>query len=205
MSFGDRIAAAATAEFTRFGGLKETREPLKSRIGDYYRQVGAKYDGGNTDIAWSAAFVSKMAALAGAGDHFPYDIRHSEYVYRLILNHRRGIGVFRGWNAKGMSFRLGDILASNRQGSAPISFDYAAGHSEYSSHCDIVTEVVSPTEVVATGGNVGDGVARTRYHRVGGTWLNTRNARHQVFCLIRAIETPDEAEAEPSFTIMRLP
>ncbi len=205
MPLGDQIASKARDEFARFGGIKETREPLKSRIREYYRAVGANFDGGDTSIAWSAAFVSKMVALAGGGDHFPYNIRHSQYIYRLILNHRRGIGVFRGWNAKGSRLRLGDIIATNRQGSPIITFEWATGESEYSSHCDIVTELVSDTEIFAIGGNVGDSVTKTRFRQVGGLWMNAANATHQVFCLIRAIADPLDDQDAPNFTIMRLP
>lgn len=205
MAFGDFIALQAGLEFARFGGIAETREPLRSRIGDYYRAVGANFDGGDTKIAWSAAFVSKMVAQAGAGDHFPYNILHSEYVYRLIRNHRRGVGVFRGWNVHGARLRAGDIVASNRQGSPVIPFHKAEGNSHYFSHCDIVTQVVSGTEVVATGGNVGDTVAHTTFRQAAGIWMNAANAQHQLFCVIRAVGWPGEEEAAPDFTIMRLP
>lgn len=187
MPLGDSIAAAATAEWARYGGIKETREPLKSRIRAYYRAVKARYDGGDTDIAWSAAFVSKMVEQVGAGDNFPYNILHAKYVRQTILNGQRRMGVFQGFDAAGMTLRLGDIVASNRQGSKIITFKWASTHGSYFSHSDIVTDIFSETEVLATGGNVGDTVARTTFRNVGGIWMNARNSKHQVFCVIRAV------------------
>lgn len=205
MAFGDLIAASAIAEMARFGAVKETQEPLKSRIGEYYRAVGANFDGGDTAIAWSAAFVSKMVEVSGGGDHFPYNILHAEYIYRLIRNQRLGIGVFRGWNAHGVRLRLGDIVASNRRDKPPISFAWAEAKSSYFSHCDIVTQIPDDSHVVAIGGNVGDRIARTNFHRIGGEWRNTGNANHRIFCLIRAIGWPSEDQAAPNFVTMKLP
>lgn len=187
MPLGDAIAAAATAEWARYGGVKETREPLRSRIRAYYKAVRAKFDGGDTDIAWSAAFVSKMVELAGAGDNFPYNILHAKYVRRTIANGQRGMGVFRGLDARGMALLPGDILAANRPGKPPIRYEWAATHDSYFSHSDIVTTVFTDDAVIATGGNVGDTVARTEYRRVGDIWMNARNPKHQVFCVIRAV------------------
>ena len=70
---------------------------------------------------------------------------------------------------------------------------------------DIVTELISDTEIFAIGGNVGDSVTKTRLRRVGGQWMNAANATHQVFCLMRAIADPAEDLDPPNFTIMRLP
>ncbi len=186
MSLGESIAAAATAEWAQYGGIKETREPLKSRIREYYRAVKARYDGGNTDIAWSAAFVSKMVEAVGAGDNFPYNILHAEYVRQTILNGKRESGVFRGLDAAGMDLQEGDILATNRPDKKPISFAWAAAHDSYFSHSDIVTSVFEDA-VLATGGNVGDTIARTEYRRIGDRWIDSKNANHQVFCVIRAV------------------
>jgi len=76
---------------------------------------------------------------------------------------------------------LGDAIV------AAATAEQAATHGDYFSHSDIATEAFSETGVPATGGNVGDTVARTTYRSVGGTWMDARNAKHLAFCVIRAL------------------
>jgi hypothetical protein len=51
---------------------------------------------GADDVPWSAALISYMVHLAGAGTAFPYSAQHSVYFYRtindLIINRRRRSG-----------------------------------------------------------------------------------------------------------------
>jgi hypothetical protein len=203
--FGSILATLAIAERTRFLNKLETEEPLKSRIGEYYAAVGrSEFDGGDTKVAWSAAFVSKMVELAGGSVHFPYNIRHSEYIYRLIMNQRLNKGVFRGWNAHNVRLRLGDIVASNRQDAPPIKFNFAMAQDDYSSHCDIVTELPQDGMVFAIGGNVGDKIGRTKFSTVGGEWRNATNQNHRIFCVIRAVGWPGTAEPAPDFGGVRM-
>ena len=204
MNFGDLIAAAASNEFATFGGFTETREPLKSRIGVYFDALDETYDGGDTEIAWSAAFISFMVRLAGAGHHFPYHMLHSVYVHHLIRNKVLGVGVFRGYApTELLRPRLGDIVATNRQNKPPITYAYASANKSFFSHCDILTEVAADGTITAVGGNIGpDGrgrIARTTFRKADGMWRNTHNANHQVYCLVRATGWPSASEPAPDF------
>jgi len=99
--FRAELVRNAEEELARYGSLTAQQSPLKERIADYWHFLDPA---GPPFHAWSAAFISYMAHLAGAGETFRYSCRHSEYVHRAI-NARLG----REENAPFVGYRVDEV------------------------------------------------------------------------------------------------
>src|SRR5688572_698403 len=96
-AFSHELARNAQHELERYGGIPAIQSPLKERIQAYWDFLGHPDLHG---FAWSAAFISYMAHLAGAGDRFHYSFRHSDYIHRTINAHLANeAAAFRGYRA----------------------------------------------------------------------------------------------------------
>jgi hypothetical protein len=105
------------------------------------------------DFAWSAAFISYVMRIAGAGNRFPYSESHSTYIDAAVLGQSP---VLRAYAANAYAPRVGDLICTGRDGSAAMRFtDLPA--AQFPSHCDIVV-AEAPTELTVIGGNVDDAV-----------------------------------------------
>lgn len=136
------IVKVAKAEFTRFHGIDEGDQPLRSRIADYYEAGGGSrnLDPTVNSNAWSAAFVSFCAKQSGAtASQFKFNLQHSVFVQAAIANKDTGQGVFIGHRIAEYAPKLGDIIHHNRSGAA-LTFEFARDNAHYSSHSAVVVD-----------------------------------------------------------------
>jgi hypothetical protein len=187
--FADKLVQRAVAEHAEYQGLLENQGELKSRINVYWTFLHEPGRDGADGIAWSAAFISYMVHLAGAGDLFPYSGQHSVYFYRTIndrLGHRAR--PFLGHRVGEVEIRPGDILGMNRTLAPAIDYDWASHHADYKSHADIVVDVDGAGVIHTIGGNVGrePGEIGTKTFSVtGGGLANDAKPAQKVFVVLR--------------------
>ena len=104
-------------------------------------------------FAWSAAFVSYVMRIAGAGTRFPYSGTHADYINAARLN-PSGF-VVAAEPPPSYAPRRGDLICLWR--GRPLRFeDLTAGR--FASHCDIVV-ATRPGQLEVVGGNVDNTVA----------------------------------------------
>ena len=152
---------------------KPERMPgLWQRVGEYWflgqdaerREAGwtGKHDeyglefaaGQDGSYPWSAAFISYVMRIAGAGARFPYSPSHSTYINAGLADN--------GWVVKAHSIdtyapQLGDLICASR-GRRRIRFeDLPAG---FPAHCEIIV-TIAPGVISAISGNVDDAVTLT--------------------------------------------
>lgn len=116
------------------------------------------------DFAWSAAFVSYVMRMAGAGKGFPYNGNHHVYI-RAALRGDAGL-VIAAERPEAYAPQLGDLVCVGRAGNAGLRFDEAKALPAFKSHCDIVVSTTGPDSIGVIGGNVADTVA-LRHFPVG--------------------------------------
>lgn len=185
--FRAELVRNAEDELARYGKLLANESPLKERIEAYWRFLDPA---GPPFHAWSAAFISYMAHLAGACESFRYSCRHSEYVHRAINARLAGEenAAFVGFRTKERPIEPGDIVGMNRSDAPEIEYDWAAEQEVYKSHCDIVVSV-EPDAITTIGGNVGPapGMVGTKtWIWRDGVLLNAIKPAQRVFVVIRA-------------------
>jgi len=116
---------------------------------------GNEFDADRADyFAWSAAFISYVMRLAGAGDHFPYAASHYVYINAAA---RQALGHEQGWvitarRPKEYAPALGDIICTGRDRARRMRFDRLPARP-FPAHCDIVV-ASAPNELSVVGGNV---------------------------------------------------
>jgi hypothetical protein len=154
----------------------ERQEGLWQRVGEYWwlaMNAGApeaawtgKHDANGIEFparedgtyAWSAAFVSYVMRIAGAGTGFPYSATHSDYI---DLAREESLGRTSRWIVSAERVteyapRAGDLICRSRDFAPPLNYDdLPAGH--FASHCDVVV-LAQAGQVTAVGGNVDDAV-----------------------------------------------
>ncbi len=174
--FGQTVADPA-ADATRT--IKPEREQgLWQRVGDYWwmgLNAGAaesgwtgKHDGqGNVfppdqdgDYAWSAAFISYVMRMAGAGARFPYSADHADYINAA---RRVSLGQTTQWlvsaeRVQDYAPQLGDLVCFGRGGARGLRFEDLPTPTLFTSHCDIVVDTHLPGQISVIGGNVEDAV-----------------------------------------------
>lgn len=157
---------------TEIDGVKEKDTP--QRINDYWRSVDRpNLSGLDTDVPWSAAFISWDIESAGVPrDLFCPSARHTIYVERMVERARRPGAVFIPHAVAAYAPKVGDLLCAARDtgGTSLENLNRGPGH------CDIVVEV-RPGEVHAIGGNVGDSVTRSVFPLDESGFLSPISAR----------------------------
>jgi hypothetical protein len=156
----------------------EREEGLWQRVGEYWwlgLNAGSpesdwtgKHDGkgrvfppdDDGDYAWSAAFISYVFRIAGAGARFPYSADHAVYI-----NAAREVSL--GKTAKWLvsAQRLqdyaplpGDLVCFGRGSAKGLRFEDLPTAALFPSHCDIVVDTGTPGSIKVIGGNVQDSV-----------------------------------------------
>jgi hypothetical protein len=149
--------------------LRPDQQPgLWQRVGDYWwlsmdagaRESGwtSRYNDSGTPYvadapAWSAAFISYVMRMAGAGPSFPYSPLHADYINAAA----RGEGVLRAQRLSTYAPQLGDLICYGRGARArALTFDDLPA-PRFFGHCDIVTGI-TPGQLQVIGGNVAGGV-----------------------------------------------
>lgn len=190
-----RIVAVLLDEWRRFGhqvvvgstihhrGRHETERGFDRRIGLFWRYgTGLRYDGDDTDQAWSAAFISYVMRRAGVPDHlFPRSRRHSTYIHYAQQNTKAADpdALFVAHRLTEYRPKPGDLVAYTRAGRA--DYDRYVERARYKSHTDIVT-YVRPGEIGVIGGNVKNSVSLKRVEIGAGGRVT--DDRHKWFAVI---------------------
>jgi hypothetical protein len=155
----------------------ERQQGLWQRVGEYWwlaMSAGAPesawtgmHDGNGAvfpasqdgSYAWSAAFVSYVMRIAGAGARFPYSASHSDYI---DLAKQMRLGRATNWLVvaeapEAYAPQPGDLICLGRGAARDLSYDdLPAGH--FPGHCDIVVDSSVPGQISVVGGNVDDAV-----------------------------------------------
>ena len=157
--------------------IPSRQEGLWQRVGDYWwigqdvgtraslwtgrtDETGAEFPPEEADsYAWSAAFISYLMRVVGAGDRFPSAPAHATYIDAA---RRQASGEQSGWaivaqRPEQYTPRLGDLICTGRDEAAGIGFDDLPA-SHFPAHCDIVV-AIRPGVLSIIGGNVGSAVA----------------------------------------------
>ncbi|HEV2302339.1 MAG TPA: DUF2272 domain-containing protein, partial [Stellaceae bacterium] len=113
----------------------------------------------NGYYAWSAAFISYVMRLAGAGNKFVYSEAHTDYINAA---RRHGLGEEPGLAItaeppQSYAPQPGDLVCEWRAG-VKVSFDDLPTPKRFPSHCDIVVGR-EPGLIDGIGGNLNDAVA----------------------------------------------
>lgn len=122
-------------------------------------QDGIEYPAGaDGSYAWSAAFVSYVMRIAGAGPNFPYSARHADYIDAA---REVSLGQAPGWSVTAerpdaYAPRPGDLICLGRGRAATLRYDDLPA-APFPAHCDIVVQA-SPGMLAVVGGNVDDAV-----------------------------------------------
>ncbi|HTR17624.1 MAG TPA: DUF2272 domain-containing protein [Acetobacteraceae bacterium] len=103
--------------------------------------------------AWSAAFISYVMRIAGAGDRFPYSANHSTYINAAAAGTSSVLRAQPPQTAPD----LGDLICTGRGNSHGLRFASLPTAYGFPSHCDIVVGK-RPGMLTVIGGNVDDAV-----------------------------------------------
>ena len=147
------------------------------------RVFSASVDG---DYAWSAAFISYVMRIAGAGDRFPYSPNHSTYVNAAVAGKS---SILRAYPPAGYRPKRGDLLCRARDWAQTLRFVDLPTSYYWPGHCDIVV-AIEVNRLAAIGGNVRDDVRMTYLPLKDG--LVAPDAG-----LLAIVEILYDAEAEP--------
>lgn len=174
--FGQNVADPE-AEATRT--IKPEREEgLWQRVGEYWwlgLNAGSaesawtgKHDGHGSvfppevdgDYAWSAAFVSYVMRIAGAGQRFPYSADHADYINAA---RRVSLGETKRWlvsaeRVEDYAPRIGDLVCFGRGKAKGLRYEDLPTPALFTSHCDIVVDTAVPGRIAVIGGNIEDSV-----------------------------------------------
>ncbi|MFO1060306.1 MAG: DUF2272 domain-containing protein [Dongiaceae bacterium] len=213
-AFGSRVEAAGATP----PGKAERAEGLWQRIGEYWwlgQDAGSpesgwtgKHDADGAvfppeqdgDYAWSAAFVSYVMRMAGAGPRFPYSSAHATYINRARAA-TLGQGGTVLWAERPALYapRPGDLICFARAGRERMRFDDLPAR-RFPSHCEIVVGT-APGRLDAVGGNVADAVTlshvpATPDGRIAGDDGTPLDKDHPWFVVIRILY--DDGPAAPA-------
>jgi hypothetical protein len=117
----------------------------------------------NGDYAWSAAFISYVMRLAGAGAAFPYAPDHAHYINYAARAAQGEIAhpLLIAENPTTYAPAPGDLTCLSR--GPHLTFADLPTGANFPAHCAIVTSVNPGTDTVI-GGNVDDAVTATHVH-----------------------------------------
>jgi len=194
--------------------VKPERLPgLWERVGEYWwigqdpqeHEVGwtGKHDSSgrvfpfeeDAAFAWSAAFISYVMRVAGAGLRFPYAPNHATYINAAAAGTSAGL---RARDPASYAPQLGDLLCSGRGASRIIRFQNLPTLDPFPAHCGIVVRR-TPGQLDMIGGNIDDAVSLTHVPttpagllaRPDGSSVDTRYD----WCAV--LQVPYDADAEP--------
>jgi len=113
------------------------------------------------NFAWSAAFVSYVMRISGAGIRFPYSPSHHTYIN---LARQMSLGQTAGWavaaeRTDAYAPEVGDLICAGRGWARRLRFADLPTPKSFPAHCAIVVGTGDALSVI--GGNVDDTVALT--------------------------------------------
>jgi hypothetical protein len=176
--WGMRVDDSGGAQYVQEGATMGERQPgLWQRVGEYWWEGmnadepdaawTGKHDAAgkvfpvadNGHYAWSAAFISYVMRIAGAGEKFPYAPDHATYINYAA---RAAAGDVKNpllvaENPADYAPRLGDLLCFGRGRARGLKFaDLPTAHN-FPAHCSIVV-AGKAGQISVVGGNVDDAV-----------------------------------------------
>ena len=182
--WGMRVDDNEDAGYVQTDATMGERQPgLWERVGEYWweginagepdaRGTG-KHDGTgqvfsvsvNGDYAWSAAFISYVMRIAGAGLKFAYAPDHATYINYAARAAKGEIEdpLLIAETPATYAPRLGDLVCLGRGPAQDLSFADLPTQSLFPAHCAIVIADV-PGTVSVVGGNVEDAVTLEHLH-----------------------------------------
>jgi hypothetical protein len=176
--WGMRVDDSNGAGYVQADATMGERQPgLWQRVGEYWWEgmnenepdnaFTGKHDANgkvfavavNGHYAWSAAFISYVMRIAGAGEKFPYAPDHATYINyaaRAAQGHVRN-PLLIAENPANYAPRLGDLVCFGRGWARRLTFADLPEGQNYPAHCSIV--VAGAVEQISViGGNVDDAV-----------------------------------------------
>lgn len=108
----------------------------------------------DTLTPWSAAFISYVMRLAGAGARFPYSASHSTYINAAASGTNP---ILRAHAPETYPPQPGDLVCHGRGPDGALRFADLPTDHPFESHCDIVVDA-TPPQLTLIGGNVDDAV-----------------------------------------------
>tara|TARA_R110002012_G_scaffold59532_3_gene155783 strand:+ start:12563 stop:13213 length:651 start_codon:yes stop_codon:yes gene_type:complete len=184
--FKRKVLFQSNIEADKWEDFSET-DPATSEIIQDYWDRGANRDYSIDEIEnatwqsehpWSAAFISWIMKVSGAGRHFLYSDRHSDYVRDSIQQREvNSKAKFKGYRVEELKPQVTDIVCKRRLGSTA---DYDNVPVSTPLHCDIVTKV-NKKDVEVVGGNINNKVDRANLSLNSKGYLN----ENDYFVIIR--------------------
>ena len=107
--------------------------------------------------AWSAAFISYVMRIAGAGDRFPYSANHATYVNAAAAGRSP---ILRAHPPESYAPKPGDLICHGRNRARTLRFKDLPTRDIWPGHCAIVV-AAAPGSLSVIGGNVNDAVSMT--------------------------------------------
>jgi hypothetical protein len=145
--------------------------------------------------AWSAAFISYVMRVAGAGTRFPYSTNHATYVNEAAA---RQSPILQALAPAAYAPRPGDLICFGRYKARALTFADLPTAYVWPGHCAIVV-AAQPGMLDTVGGNVDDAVTMVHVPVTpSGTLANPDgpllDQRYPWFVVLRILY---DAEAEP--------
>lgn len=146
--------------------------------------------------AWSAAFISYVMRIAGAGPRFPYSANHATYVNAAAA---RQSPILQAFAPDAYAPRPGDLICFGRMSARALKFADLPTGGGWPGHCAIVVDA-QPGTIGVLGGNVDDAVTMTHVPvTAAGTLAGpdgvVLDTRYPWFVVVRVLY---DAEAEPA-------
>ena len=151
-------------------------------------RVFAAFD--DEHYAWSAAFISYVMRMAGAGDRFPYAPNHAAYVNAAASGRS---SILTAHAPQSYAPKLGDLLCFGREWASGLRFSDLPSRDFWPGHCAIVVARAG-NMLSVVGGNDQDAVTMDHITVASDGGLSSFN--HRIEWPI-AIEVRYDAEAEP--------
>ena len=114
----------------------------------------------NADYAWSAAFISYVMRISGAGPAFPYAADHAYYINYAAQPYHSG-KLLVAENPEIYAPHLGDLVCFSRGWASHLTFQDLPMPGHFPAHCDLVTGRQAGSLSVI-GGNIDDSVLMTK-------------------------------------------
>lgn len=165
-----RLIAAAAHYWDLFdrGEGRENVAPFKAHVLKMWEELGQGSppgdDTSHPDWPWSAAGMCAFIRRATGYTGFVFNKKHSFYVHDSIKHRNAGTAApFWGFRITEKKPEVGDLIAQWRV--VRRDYDFAATHDDFSSHTDVVCQVL-PDSVRAIGANVPSDTVGVKVYRL---------------------------------------
>jgi uncharacterized protein DUF2272 len=210
--FGSRTEDTPLSNLDTQADKPERDEGLWQRIGEYWwlgldhPALESKWTGKHdetgavfppdrdNEFPWSAAFVSYVMRIAGAGRRFPYAPDHAHYI---DIAKQQSANPSSQWlisaeRPDSYAPREGDLVCEGREEASNLGFDDLPVGHYFPSHCDIVVDTSVPQRISVVGGNEQDAVMK-RAVPVAANGMLTSSADFKWLTVLRLVGVPDKA------------